>query len=88
MRPSVALPTGTLIGLPVAFHREAALQAFRGAHGDGAHDAVAELLLHFEREIHVLELERFVDLRDRLARELHVDDGADDLGNLACGHGR
>ena len=86
MRPSVALPTGTLIGLPVRFHGEAALQAFGGAHGDGAHHAVAELLLHFERQFDVLELERLVDSRNRLARELHVDDGADDLGNFACGH--
>ena len=36
------------------FDREAALQALGGAHRDRAHDAVAELLLHFEREIDVL----------------------------------
>jgi hypothetical protein len=64
----------------------AALQAFRGTHGDATDHAVAELLLHFERELHVLELERFVDFRDRLAREFHVDDGADDLGDFATGH--
>ena len=51
-------------------HGEPAAQAFGGAHRDGAHDAVAELLLHFEREVHVLQLQRLVDLRDRLAREL------------------
>ena len=70
MRPSVALPTGTLIGLPVASTASPRLQTFRGAHGDRAHHAVAQLLLHFEREVHVLQLQRFVDLRDRLAREL------------------
>ena len=64
MRPRVALPTGTEIGAPVACHRQPALQTFRGAHGDGANDAVAELLLHFEREIHVLQLQSLVDLRD------------------------
>ena len=31
--------------------RRPRLQAFGGAHGDRAHDAVAELLLHFEREV-------------------------------------
>ena len=51
MRPSVPSPTGTEIGAPVASHGQAALQAFGGAHGDGAHHAVAELLLHFERQI-------------------------------------
>ena len=54
MRPSVAWPTGTVIGRARGFDRQAALQAFGGAHGDRAHDAVAELLLHFEREIDVL----------------------------------
>ena len=86
MRPSVAAPTGTEIGLPVDSTGEAALQAFGGAHGNRAHHAVAELLLHFQGQFDVLELERLVDLRNRLARELHVDDGADDLGNFACGH--
>src|SRR4029077_2710012 len=64
-------------------HGEPALQPFRGAHGDGAHHAVAELLLHFECQVHVLELERFVNAGDGLTRKLDVDDGADDLGNLS-----
>ncbi len=71
-------------------HRQAALQAFGGTHGDGAHHAVAELLLHFERQVDVRQLQRLVDVRNRLARKLDVDDGADDLGNLALagsGHG-
>ena len=51
MRPSVALPTGTEIGSPVARDRQAAPQAVGGAQRDRAHDAVAELLLHFEREV-------------------------------------
>ena len=80
------MPTGTVIGAPVDLHGEAALQALGGAHRDGAHDAVAELLLHLEREVHVRELQRLVDLRDRLARELDVDDRADDLRNLARCH--
>ena len=30
---------------------EAALQTFGGGHGDGAHPVVAEMLLHFERQL-------------------------------------
>ena len=86
MRPSVPVPTGTEIGLPVASTARPRFRPSDAPMRDRAHDAVAELLLHFEREIDVLELQRFVDVRDRLARELHVDDRADDLGNLACGH--
>ena len=65
---------------------QAALQAFGHAHGDRAHDAVAELLLHFQRQVDVLELQRFVNLRDLVARKFHVDDRADDLHNLAARH--
>ena len=36
-------------------HRQTALEAFAGAHGDGANDAVAELLLHLEREIELAD---------------------------------
>jgi len=87
MRPSVARPTGTEIGAPVD---STARPRFRrgGAHGDGAHDPVTELLLHLEREIDVFELQRLVDLRDRFARKFHVDDCADDLRNLAGCHVR
>src|SRR6185437_9544155 len=60
-------------------------QALGGPHRDRAHDAVAELLLHFERQVGVLQLQRLVDERDGVARELDVDDGADDLGDGAFG---
>ena len=66
---------------------QAAAQAFRGAHRDRAHDTVAELLLHLERQVAVLQLQRVVDLRDRVARKLDVDDGANDLNNRAGAHG-
>jgi hypothetical protein len=62
---------------------QAALQAFRRTHRDRAHDAVAELLLHLERQVRILELECLVDVRHRFARKLHVDDRADDLRDLA-----
>ena len=85
MRPRVALPTGTEIGAPVDTTGQTALQTFRCTHRDRAHDTVAELLLHFERERDVLELQRLVHLWDGLARKLDVDDGADDLGDFAFG---
>ncbi len=78
------LAHGHVIGLPVGLHGEAALQTFGGAHRDGAHHAVAELLLHFEREVHVGELERFGKICGIASRgEFDVDDGADDLGDFA-----
>jgi hypothetical protein len=58
----------------------------RRAHRDRAHDAVAQLLLHFERQIHVIELERVVDLGNLIARKFHIDDRADDLHDFAAGH--
>ena len=50
MRPSVARPTGTVIGLPVFDDHQAAAQAVGRTQRNGAHDAVAELLLDFERQ--------------------------------------
>src|SRR3546814_14781430 len=43
----------------------------------------SDLLLHFQRDRGVLHLQRVVHLRHALARELDVDDGADDLDDLA-----
>src|SRR5215471_14053441 len=64
------------------------LEAFRRAHRDRAHDAVAELLLHLEREatVLVLELERVVDLRYRVTRKLDVDHRANDLNDRSTAH--
>ena len=85
MRPSVPAPTGTDDPLAGARDGQAAAQTFGGAHGDGAHDAVAQLLLHFEGQVHVIELERVVDLGDLIAWKFHVDDRADDLHDFAAG---
>src|SRR2546430_2989565 len=54
-----------------------------------SHHTVPQLLLHLERQVHVLELERLVDPGDGFARKLDVDDGTDDLGDpsLWSGHG-
>ena len=51
-----------------------------------AHDAVAELLLHFQRDLGAVDLQRVVHLRHVVAREFDVDDGADDLYDLALAH--
>ncbi len=65
-------------------HLLAAHQAFGGVHGDGAHGVLAEMLRDLEHQAVavVLGLERVQDLR-QVAVELHVDDGADDLGDAA-----
>ena len=88
MRPSVSSPTGTAIGCAGVGDVLAAHQAFRGIHGDGAHRRFAEMLGDFEHQplALVLGLQRVQDLR-QIAFELHVDDGADDLGDLSDGVG-
>jgi hypothetical protein len=69
-------------------------QAVGGVHGDGAHGVLAEVLGHFEHQpvltpggVGVGGLERVQDLR-QVALELHVDHGADDLGDAAGGLSR
>ena len=91
-RPSTAGPTGTEIARAGVAHLHAALQAVGGAERDGAHHAVAELLLDLEGEpllgqrvAAVLEDQCIVDLRHRFARELDVDDRADGLDDGAVG---
>ena len=73
-------------------HLHAALQAVRRAHRNRADHAVTELLLDLEREslldqlaAGLLEDERVVDLRHRVAREFDVDDRADGLDDGAVG---
>ena len=62
----------------------AAHQAFGGVHGDGAHRVFAQMLRHFEHQAVAVVggFQRVQDLR-QMAFELHVDDGADDLGDAA-----
>jgi hypothetical protein len=93
-RPEHAGPTGTMMLSPV-------LRTFmprfgrRRAHGDRAHDAVAQLLLDLERQSLfdqrvadvLLENERVVHVRHRVAREFHVDDRADALNDGPGGYG-
>ena len=69
----------------------AAFETFAGAHGDGAHPVITEMLLDFEREpggfAQDLELngECVVD-RGELVGKLDVHDRADDLNNFAFIH--
>ncbi len=65
---------------------QATLQAIGGTQRDGADDAVAKLLLDFQGDVGVLDLQRVVHLRHVAAREFDVDDGADDLNDLALTH--
>jgi hypothetical protein len=69
-------------GAGVADH-QAAAQAVGRAQRDGAHHAVAQLLLHFQRQRRAFELQRVIDAGHLVARELHVDHGADALDDLA-----
>jgi len=75
-------------------HRRTADEAVGGLHGDGAHHVVADVLGHLEGEharaaallalvegdVHVEGVE---ELRHRLDREFHVDDGAGDAGDAS-----
>src|ERR1700704_1127930 len=62
----------------------AADQAFCRIHGDGTHRGFAEMLRDLEHQAvaAVLRLERVQNGR-QMAFELHVDDGADDLGDAS-----
>ncbi len=65
---------------------ETALEAFGRTHGDGTDDAVAQLLLDFQGGFRALYLQRVIDVRDLIAREFHVDNGADDLNDTSATH--
>jgi hypothetical protein len=70
IRPRVSTPTGTV----------------GGVHRDAADGGVANLLLDFEDDgilTVARHFERLQDLGQIAGRELDVDDGADDLGDLA-----
>jgi hypothetical protein len=66
-------------------HHAAAAQAVGRAQRDRAHDAVAQLLLDFERQRGAVHLQRVIDVGHLVARKLDVDHGADGLNDLAHG---
>ena len=82
-------PTGTVIGAPVSSTARAAHAGRRSVHGDAAHEVVAQVLLHLGhqrgcRRSPGRSSMRVVDRGQRAARELDVDDGAEDLRRLRC----
>jgi peptide chain release factor 1 len=71
-------------------HLGAAHHAIGGLHRDGTHDVVADVLLNFQRQrprrVGVdrdIDVQRVVDLRQLIRRELHVYDGADNPRDAA-----
>jgi len=66
-----------------------ALDAVRRVHGDRANAVLTKVLLDLENEraLGAVDLDSEENVRDRAAREVGVDDGADDLRNDSCGDG-
>ena len=62
-------------------HVEPAGKAFGRPHGDRAHDAIAELLLHLEGQAGIGDLQRVVHVGHCVSAELGVDHRADDLND-------
>ena len=91
MRPRHSGPTGIEIGAPVFLHLHAAHEAFGRVHRDRAHGALAEVLRDLEHEVVRLvadatgwsRVSAVSSVGQLAGRELDVDDGADDLGDLA-----
>ena len=84
MRPRVAGPTGTEIGLPVSRHGLTADETVGGVHRDGAHGALTQMLGDFENQrLAVVLSVQGVQNRGQIGFELDVDDRARDLGDLA-----
>lgn len=73
-------------GSTSAVHVQATLEAFGGTHRNGTNHAVAQLLLDFQGGFNALNLQGFIDARHGIAREFHVDHGADDLNDTSATH--
>ena len=68
----------------VADHQTTA-QSVRGPQRNGSHDAVAELLLNFQRQCGAVELERIIDIGHLVPGELHVHHRTNTLNNFSLG---
>ncbi len=66
--------------------RHATLQALRRAHRNGADDAIAQLLLNFERRADIVNDECVIDLGNLARRELNVHNGANNLHSSSGAH--
>ena len=85
-RPSVASPTGTVIGAPVSRTGDAAGEPVGRRHRHGADPVVAEVLLDLAHErilALALDLDGVEDLGQLAGGELDVDDGSGDLDDPA-----
>ena len=91
-RPSVAWPTGTVMGCAGVDDLHAAGEAVGGVHGHGAHLVVAQVLLHLGDQVDVPDAARRRRSRGRCrwpaasSGELHVEHRPDDLNDLAFVH--
>ena len=89
-RPSVAGPTGIVIGDAGVDRFHAALHAVGRLHRDRSHAVLAQVLLDLDDDVDRLaafavrlDADGVVDLGQVAAFELDVDDRADDLDDLA-----
>ena len=79
-------PTGTEIGVAGVDDFLASHQTFRDVHCDAAHRVLAQMLSDFEHKaIAIVDRLERVENGRQVAVELHVDDGADHLGDAAGG---
>ncbi|VEB40526.1 Uncharacterised protein [Chromobacterium violaceum] len=87
MRPRVAAPTGTEIGAPVL---ATAMPRFRPSElpSQWYGPRRRQLLLNFERQVGVYQLQGIINLRHGVARKFHVDHRANDLYDFALAHYR
>ena len=87
IRPSVALPTGTLIGPSVSITSWPRTSPSEAVHGDRAHGVLAQVLRDLKHQAFALVLgfQRVQNLGQVIV-ELNVDDGTDDLGHFAGSH--
>ena len=79
-----ALADGDRDGLLGVHHRLPAHQALGRVHRNRAHGRLAQVLRDLEHQTHLVALDlEGVEDGGQVVGELHVDDGADDLGHLA-----
>ena len=64
----------------------AAFQAFRRTHCNGADNAIAQLLLNFERNARLIDDECVVNFGDLARRELNVHNSANNLHSSSSAH--
>ncbi len=89
--PEQSLPHGNGDRRPGVGNLLTAHQPLAGVHRDRAHGGLAEMLRHLEHQAITLVLGlQCVEDRRQMIVEVHVDDGADDLGDTSdciCHHG-